>query len=124
MPTLRRLLVVEAVAFAAASIIHSGLLTDVSVDPGASTAEGVIATVLIAGALVAWSRPGWTWIAAASAQLFGLLGSLIGLFLVTRGVAPGTIPDVVFHIAVVVTLATGLAAAIRARPQTNASAAA
>jgi hypothetical protein len=49
---------------------------------------------------------------AALAQAFGLVGSLIGLFLVTRGIAPNTIPDVVFHLAVVATLAVGLVAVL------------
>lgn len=56
MPTFRRLLALEAVGFALASVVHSGALVDVSVDPGASTAEGVIAAMLLAGAVVAWVR--------------------------------------------------------------------
>jgi hypothetical protein len=78
MPTFRRLLVFEAVAFAIASIIHSGALVEVSVDSGASTAEGVIAAVLLAGAVVASLRPARARVAAGLAQAFGLAGSLIG----------------------------------------------
>ena len=114
MPTFVRLLVVEGVAFAGASLVHSGAFIDVSVDPGARTAEGVIAVVLFTGAIVIWLRPAWTRPVAVLAQGFGLLGSLVGLFLVTRGVAPGTVPDLAFHLAVVATLAVGVVAALRA----------
>ena len=113
MKSLRRLLVLEAVAFAIASIVHSGVLTKVSVDPGANIAEGVIAAVLAVAAVVSWLRPAWTRIAAGLAQGFGLAGSLIGTYLAFRGLGPSTVPDLIFHVAVVVTLATGLAAAIR-----------
>jgi hypothetical protein len=110
-----RLLALEGTAFAIASIIHSGALVDVSVDPGARTAEGVIAIVLFVGAAAAWLRPAWTRVAAGLAQGFGLVGSLIGTYLAFRGLGPDTVPDLIFHVAVVVTLATGLVAAIRAR---------
>lgn len=113
MATIPRLMFVQAVAFAIASVIHSGALTDVSVDPGANIAEGVIAAVLFGGAIVASVRPSWTQVVGSLAQGFGLLGSLIGLFLATRGLGPDTVPDLVFHVAVVITLALGLLATIR-----------
>jgi hypothetical protein len=109
-----RLMALEGAAFAIASIIHSGAFVRVSVDPGASTAEGVIAAVLLIGAVVAGVRPNWTRPVASLAQGFGLAGSLIGLYLMTRGIAPNTVPDAIFHVVVVITLAVGLAAAIRA----------
>jgi hypothetical protein len=111
-----RLLVIEGIAFAIASLVHSGLLIDVSVDPSAQFFEGLIAVVLFAGAIAAWLRPGWTRWAASLAQGFGLIFSLIGTYLALIGVGPNTILDIVFHVAVVVALGVGLAAAIGTRP--------
>ena len=108
-----RLMLLEALAFAIASVIHSGTLTDVSVDPGANIAEGTIAAVLFVGAVLIILQPAWTRIVGALAQGFALLGSLIGTYLAFRGLGPNTVPDLVFHVAVVVTLAFGMLAALR-----------
>jgi len=116
-----RLLIAEGTAFAIASVVHSGVLVDVSVDPSAQFFEGLIAVVLFGGAIVGSLRPGWTRWAAALAQGFGLLFSLIGTYLALIRLGPNTIPDIVFHVAVVVTLAIGLVAAIRATPAARSS---
>ncbi len=113
MATIPRLMFVEAVAFVIASIIHSGVLTRVSVDRGANVAEGIIGAVLLTGAIVASIRPGWTRFVGVLAQGFGLLGSLIGLFLAARGLGPNTVPDLVFHVVIVAMLAVGIVAAFR-----------
>ena len=113
MRTIPRLMLVEALAFAIASLVHSGTLIDVSVDPGANIAEGTIAAVLLVGAVVIILQPAWTRVVGASAQGFALLGSLIGTYLAFRGLGPNTVPDLVFHVAVVITLALGVVAALR-----------
>jgi hypothetical protein len=113
MAPIPRLMFVEAVAFAIASLVHSGAFTDVSVDPGANIAEGTIAVVLLAGALAISIRPTWTRVVGVLAQGFGLLGSLIGLYLAVRGLGPNTLPDLVFHLAIVPMLALGMTAAFR-----------
>jgi len=43
-----------------------------------------------------------------AAQGFALLGTLVGLFTIIIGVGPRTVPDVVYHIAVLIVLAAGL----------------
>jgi hypothetical protein len=119
MPALRRLLFVEAAAFAVASAVHAGIVIRGFEDPAAATAEGIIGGVLLAGALASVVRPARTPAVALLVQGFGLLGSLVGLYLVVRGVGPNTISDVVFHIGIVATLAAGLVLAARSRRATG-----
>lgn len=115
MAFLRRLLALEAVAFAAAALVHTGVIFRASVDPGAAIAESVIGLVLAGGAVLTWTRPDWTRPVAIGAQGFALAGSLIGLYLAVRGVAPNTVPDLVFHAGIVAVLAYGLVRAVRTR---------
>ena len=116
MEFLRRLLSIEAAAFAAAAIVHTGALIGGFEDPAAATAESIIGLVLVSGALLAWSHPSWTRRIALAAQGFALAGSLIGLYLAVRGVGPNTVPDLVFHFGIVVTLVIGLVLAARRGP--------
>jgi len=115
MAFLRRLLAIEAAAFAAAALVHTGVIIRGSTDPGAATAESIIGLVLAVGAVVTWSRPDWTRPVAIAAQGFALAGSLIGLYLAVRGAAPNTVPDLVFHAGIVLVLASGTVAAWRTR---------
>jgi hypothetical protein len=114
MASIPRLMLIEAIAFFAASAVHSGILTDVSVDPGANIAEGVIGLVLLVGAVVVVLRPAWMRVVGVLAQGFGLAGSLIGLYLAAIGLGPNTVPDLVFHVVIVAMLAIGALAAFRA----------
>jgi hypothetical protein len=113
MAFLRRLLAIEAAAFAAAALVHTGVLVGGFEDPAAATAESIIGLVLAGAAVLAWSRPEWTRPVAIVAQGVALAGSLVGLYLVVRGVGPSTVPDVVFHVGIVATLAYGLVRAVR-----------
>jgi len=115
MGRLRRLMALEAAAFAAAALVHSGAIIGGLEDPAAATAESIIGLVLVGGAILAWSRPAWTQRIAISAQGFALAGSLIGLYL-NLVVGPGTLPDLAFHAGIVVTLVIGLVLAVRATP--------
>jgi hypothetical protein len=105
----------EAAAFAAAALVHSGVIIDGYEDPAAATAESIIGLVLVGGAMLAWSRPTWTRVIAISAQGFALAGSVIGLYL-NLAVGPGTVPDLVFHAGIVIVLVIGLVLPVRATP--------
>jgi hypothetical protein len=107
----RRLLAIEAAAFAAAALIHTGVVVGGFTDTAAATAESIIGLVLAVAAGLTWSRPEWTRPVALAAQGFALAGSLIGLYLAVRGVGPSTMPDIVFHAGIVLTLAYGTVAA-------------
>jgi hypothetical protein len=112
--TLRLLLLAEAATFVLAALIHSGRLVAGYAHHAARIAETVIALVLLAGAAVGWVRPAWAARAAVLAQGFALLGTLVGLLTIAVGVGPRTVPDVAYHVAIVIVLAYGLRLARRA----------
>ncbi|MGH7482457.1 MAG: hypothetical protein ACRELV_09905 [Longimicrobiales bacterium] len=108
MNRIRTLMLVEAATFVAASLIHAGFLIGGYEHGAASVAEGIIAAVLLLGVIVAWARPAWTRTAGLLAQAFALLGTLVGLFTIAVGIGPRTLPDIVYHLAIVVVLIWGL----------------
>jgi hypothetical protein len=110
---IRAFLLVEAAAFAAAALVHFGLLVHGYQHRQARVAESVIALVLLAGLVVSWARPTWTRQAGIAAQGFALLGTLVGIVTIIIGVGPRTVPDVVYHIAIVAVLVWGLLVAVR-----------
>jgi MFS family permease len=111
----RALLLFEAATFAVAALIHFGRLVDGYGHRKAGTAETVIAVVLLGGFASSWAPQPWRWRAIVSAQAFGVVGVLVGLFTIAVGVGPRTGPDVVYHFAILAVLAAGLALALRAK---------
>jgi hypothetical protein len=111
----RALLAGEALAFALASLVHRGLLVDGYRHRQAYIAETVIATVLAAGLVAAMVAPHRALSAGIAAQAFALLGTAVGLLTIALSVGPRTVPDVVYHVAIVAVLAGGLSYAVRAR---------
>jgi hypothetical protein len=68
----------------------------------------VIATsglVLLAGLICSSIRPGWTRRAGLAAQGFARLGMLVGAFTIAIGVGPRTVPDVIYHVTILIVLA-------------------
>ncbi|HEX7049058.1 MAG TPA: hypothetical protein VF188_02510 [Longimicrobiales bacterium] len=113
--TIRRFLLIQAVIFLAAALVHAGVLVRGYEHRAARIAESVIAAVLFLGLLASWLRPAWTRAAGVVAQGFALLGTCVGLFTIAVGVGPRTVPDVAYHVAIIVVLAWGLGVAWRAR---------
>jgi hypothetical protein len=111
--TIRLLLLVEAVAFLGASLVHSGHLVTGYEHSQARIAEGVIGIVLLAGLACTWIRPAWTRGAGLAVQGFALAGTLVGAFTIAVGIGPRTAPDIIFHAALVILLAWGLAVTTR-----------
>jgi hypothetical protein len=101
-------LLVEALSFAIASLIHSGRLVQGYEHPQARIAEGVIATVLVVALMLTWIRPTALRLIGLAAQGFALLGTMVGVFTIMIGVGPRTLPDIVYHIAIVLVLLGGL----------------
>lgn len=110
---IRSLMFLEAAAFLAAALIHTGLLVAGYEHREARIAETVIAAVLLAGAAVTWVRPRSTRRAALAAQGFALLGTLVGIVTIAIGIGPRSVADVVYHVAIVIVLVAGLILAAR-----------
>ncbi len=116
LPTIRRLLLFEAVTFAVAALTHFGVLMSGGEHRKAGIAESVIGGVLLVGLASTYIRPAAARALGAAAQGFALLGTLVGILTIAVGIGPRTVPDVLYHIGIVAVLATGLAAAVRTRP--------
>lgn len=104
----RLFLLIEAIAFALAAMVHFGVLIHGYEHDKARIAESIIALVLLAGLAVSLLRPSLTREAALVAQGFALLGTFVGLFTIAVGVGPRTVPDVIYHVAIIIVLIFGL----------------
>ena len=107
-------MVCEAATFIVAALIHFGVLAQGFEHQKAGTAESVIAVVLLTGF-------GWSLAAGRSirligliAQGFALIGTLVGIFTIAIGVGPRTVPDIAYHVLIVIVLVSGLVVAARA----------
>ena len=112
---IRAFLIVEAATFILAALIHAGHFVDGYDHFEAHLAETVIATVLVIALIVSWVRPAKTRAAGLAGQGFALIATCVGLFTIAVGVGPRTVPDVVYHVAIVIVLVWGLVVARRVR---------
>ena len=110
--TLRILLAGEAATFILAALVHAGLLIGGYEHREASVAESIIAAVLLAGLAASWAWPHRVARAALFAQALALLGTLIGVFTMIVGAGPRSVPDVIYHTAMVLVLIWGLGRAL------------
>lgn len=111
---LRWFLGAEAALFLVAALAHAGILLSGHEHWKARTAETVIGTVLVLGLAGTLLAPASSRGIGIGAQGFALLGVFVGLFTIAIGVGPRTGLDLVVHAAMVVLLATGLYAVMRA----------
>jgi len=117
--TIRLFLLLEAAAFVAAASVHFSLVIAGYEHRKAGVAESVIAAVLILALAVTSLGRTWTRTVGLAAQAFALGGTLIGVFTITIGVGPRTLPDVAYHFAIMAVLIWGLVVAVRARLTTR-----
>jgi hypothetical protein len=111
---IRIFMLFEAATFVVAALVHLGVLVEGYEHREARIAESVIALVLLAGLVLSWMRPGWTRKAGIAAQGFALLGTLVGVVTIAVGIGPRTVPDIIYHIGIVVVLIWGVGVAVRA----------
>jgi hypothetical protein len=106
--TIRLFLLFEAATFIVAALVHFGVLIGGYEHRQARIAESSIAAVLLVGFALTWVRPAQTRPIGLAVQAFALLGTLVGVFTIAVGVGPRTVPDVTYHVAIVVVLVLGL----------------
>jgi hypothetical protein len=105
-------LVAQSAMFVFAASAHFGLFGDRN-DPGAGTAETVIAVVLLAGLALTFAGAADVRSIALAVQGFALLGTLVGITLVLT-VGPTKTFDVTVHSIMLALLVSGLAVTYRA----------
>jgi hypothetical protein len=115
MSRLKAIIAFEILLFGAASLVHAGILATEYEHRQAATAEGVIAAVLLLGLILSTipSLPERGLLLGA--QIFALLGTLVGAFTIAIGVGPQTVGDLVFHALLLILLVTGLVLALKAK---------
>lgn len=109
------LIVVNAVAFLGASIVHFGVpiplgittLADVTILP-AGIVEGAIGIAFVVAAAAVLARRDWAWSETVGAHVFGILGVLIGLSVTLRDPGDSSSANFQFHVAVLPVLVAGL----------------
>ena len=111
---MRLLLVGEAATFIIASLVHFGYFVNGYEHTGARIPEAIIAAILLAAFLISVVHPGLTLLAAIWSQGAALLGTFIGVFTIIIGVGPRTVPDIIYHILIIIVLAWGLRVAWQA----------
>jgi hypothetical protein len=112
--TIRLFLLFEGASFVLAGLSHFGVLVHGYEHRQAAIAESTIAVVLLVGFGLTWVWPARTRVSGIAAQTFALLGTLVGVFTIAIGVGPRTVPDIAYHVAIVVALVCGLVIASRA----------
>jgi hypothetical protein len=112
--TIRLFMLIEGISFVLAGLVHFGVIMDGYAHRQAAIAESTIAVVLLVGWGLTWAWPARTRLIGIAAQAFALLGTLVGAFTIAIGVGPRTVPDIAYHIAILVVLASGLVIAVRA----------
>jgi hypothetical protein len=110
---IRLFLLFEVATYVAATLAHFGIFVSGYEHRAAGTAESVIAAVLLAGLAATWVGPLFTREIGLAAQMFALLGTLVGLFTIVIGVGPRTVPDIAYHVSIVAVLVWGLVVAKR-----------
>ena len=110
---IRWFLLIEGVSFVPAAVVHSGLLIETRLDPSVARSEGLIGIVLLGALGLASRLPERTRTLGLAAQGLALVGALIGTYR-TAILGLGTVPDVVYHVTMLIVPVCGLATAARA----------
>jgi len=106
-----RLMLIEAVTFAIASILHLGVAESFI---GAAIPEAIIAVVLGAAAIAVMRRGAGSWGLALAATLFALAGVIIGLSVIVGGPVSRPI-DLAYHATILVALVGTVVLLLRSR---------
>ncbi|WP_374073946.1 hypothetical protein [Bdellovibrio bacteriovorus] len=105
---IRSFLTLETFIFYLAALFHFGILTSGYEHQKAGTAETVIGSVLLLGLILSFVKREWIYKTAMATQGFALLGVFVGIVMITIGIGPRTMPDVLIHMMMVIVLLLGL----------------
>ena len=108
---LRWIMTVAALSLVVVAALHAGLVIPGRFDDAAMYETGV-ATVLMVGIGLTFIGPTWARWGGLAAMVLALAGASIGLYMALRGLAPNTIADIVYHVAVIAPLLVGIAVAL------------
>lgn len=109
----------EGASFLAAALVHFGVLLRGYEHQATGTAETVIGSVLLIGLASTSVFGQFTRGIGIGVQALALLGTFVGIFTIIVGIGPRTVPDITYHIIIVIALIAGLIVAVRAsRPAT------
>ena len=109
---LRLIMAVAACSLLVAAALHAGLVISGPFNDAAMY-ETTIAVILLVGlGLTSIAPTGTRWISLVALAI-SLVGASIGLYLALRGIGPNTVPDIVYHFALVALLVIGLVVAWR-----------
>ena len=111
--TIRLFLLLEGASFIIAGLVHFGVLVDGYQHQQAAIAESSIGVVLLVGLGLTYVWPARTRLSGLTAQAFALLGTLVGVYTIALGVGPRTVPDIAYHLAILLVLVWGLVVAAR-----------
>jgi hypothetical protein len=110
--TLRWIMAVAALSLLVAAALHAGLVIPGPFNDAAMYETGV-ATVLVVGLGLTFIGPVWARWGGLAASVLALAGASIGLYIALRGFGPNTVPDIVYHVALIALLLVGIAVAWR-----------
>ncbi len=113
---IRRFILGEGTSFLVAALVHFGVLLRGYEHQAAGTAETVIGSVLLVGLASTWVFPRFTRGIGMGVQAFALLGTFVGIFTIIVGIGPRTVPDIAYHVLIVIALVAGLIVAVRTHP--------
>ena len=109
---IRWIMGVAALSLLVAAAMHAGFVI-----PGpfndAAMYETSVAVVLLVGLGLTFVGPGWARWGGLAATVLALAGACIGLYMAVRGLAPNTVADIVYHVALIALLLVGIAVAWR-----------
>jgi uncharacterized membrane protein len=114
--TLRWILALAALSLYIVAALHAGLIVAGPFNDAAMYEAG-FAAVLTIGLGLTLVGPKWARWGALIALVLALAGASIGLYMAIRGIAPNTIPDMVYHLALIALLLVGIAVALRGPSQ-------
>lgn len=110
--TLRWIMGIAAVSLFLAAAVHAGFVIPGPFNDAAMYETGV-AAVLLVGLGLTFVGPGLARWGGLAATVLALAGASIGLYMAVRGLAPNTVADIVYHVALIALLLVGIAVAWR-----------